>query len=305
MTNFSSPVEVGARLTSNFSRARKLFGVVRAHAGSDWAPKKSGDKTSPVYAVADGIVSSRGVGVLSGHSGLIIVLDHGIIGGDRTLTNYGHLTKTFVSKGDRVKAGQLIAFQGDSGNVTGVHLHLGVRFNGKFHDPKVWLKTKGIVPGKTAPRSQSVAPVASKPPVVSKPSTTPPKTSAKFSQRTKNIQVALENMGYDILTDGINGSKTIETIKEYQRSQQAPYKLFVDGVWGPKVIAHYVWVKKLQTATNKWKGTEVKVDGHYGANTVSRIRTIQKANEGRSYKGKVDGVPGRVFCKMIGIVTHP
>lgn len=305
-TKFSSPVPVGSRLTSNFNPARKLWGIIRAHAGTDWAPPKPGQNVE-IYAVADGTVTAAGVGVLAGHSGSIVVIDHGVLkdstGSDRTLTNYGHLHKILVKTGDKVKAGQLIALMGMTGNVTGVHLHLGVRFNGKYADPAEWLKKKGITPGATAPVKQEAGPVATKPPV--KPATKPPVNQATYSVATLNIQNALKNMGYDIVADGIMGSRTVEVIKEYQKSQMAPYDLVADGVWGAKTKAHYIWTRSLQTAMNKWKGTKLKVDGHYGANTVARIRQIQKNNEGRAYKGKVDGVPGRVFCAMIKIDGHP
>lgn len=304
MTNFSSPVEVGARLTSNFSRARKLFGIIRAHAGTDWAPKKAGDKTSPVYAVADGTVSAAGVGVLAGHSGSIIVIDHGILkdknGSDRTLTNYGHLSQILVKRGQKVKAGQLIARQGATGNVTGVHLHLGVRFNGVYADPKVWLKNKGITPGKTAPL-KTTTPVASKPPV-SKPS-----TPSAPSNSVRDIQKKLKAMGYNVLVDGVNGNETKNFIKQYQSSQKAPYKLVSDGGWGTVTEAHYQWTLGFQKKINGWKSKHKKLnpDGHYGANTVARVRDIMTRNRGGAYKGVIDGIPGRMFCKMVGYRTHP
>lgn len=305
MTKFSSPVPVGSRLTSNFSKARKLWGIIRAHAGTDWAPPKAGEYVD-IYAVADGTVVGAGVGVLAGHSGQIVVIDHGVLsdasGSDRTLTNYGHLSSILVKKGQKVKAGQLIAKMGKTGNVTGVHLHLGVRFNGVYADPKKWLANKGITPGKTAPVSQK-DPVVIKPagniqskPIVSKPG---------YNKSTENVQQALKNMGYKIVVDGFHGPKTTETIKEYQSSQRAPYTLVADGVWGAKTKAHYIWTKALQTAMNGWKGSKLNPDGHYGANTVARIRELQKRNLNKAYKGRVDGIPGRVFCKMLKVDVHP
>lgn len=303
-TQFSSPVPVGSRYTSKFSPARKLWGIIRAHAGADWAPPKPGQNV-PILAVADGIVTAAGVGVLAGHSGQIVVIDHGILrdasGADRTETNYGHLYRITVKKGQHVKAGDQIGLMGMTGNVTGVHLHLGVRFNGKYADPAAWLKKKGIVPGKTKPVEVAVIkPVATKPPAPK-----PAVNKATYSKNTLNIQNALKAMGYDIATDGIMGPRTIEVIKEYQRSQQAPFTLVADGVWGAKTKAHYIWTKNLQKVTNKWKGSKLTPDGHYGANTVKRIKYIQAKNEGRAYKGKVDGIPGRVFCAMIKINGHP
>lgn len=150
MTNFSSPVPKGARYTSAYGRR---WGTL--HAGDDYAPIKPGDH-DPIYAAADGTVENTGTGILKGHSGQIVIIDHGMLTGngstDHTKTNYGHCSKIVVKRGQKVKAGDLIAYMGDTGNATGVHAHCGVRFNGKFSSFHKWMKTKGITPGKTAPR---------------------------------------------------------------------------------------------------------------------------------------------------------
>ncbi|ALQ31831.1 hypothetical protein ATC04_15630 [Arthrobacter sp. YC-RL1] len=156
MTKFSSPVPVGARYTSAYGRR---WGTL--HAGDDYAPIKPGDH-DPIYAAADGTVLDSGTGILAGHTGQIVIIDHGLLTGngssDYTMTNYGHMSKIVVVPGQRVQAGQLIGYMGDTGNVTGVHVHAGVRFKRKgskswkwasFHK---WMRSKGITPGKTAPR---------------------------------------------------------------------------------------------------------------------------------------------------------
>lgn len=298
MTNFSSPLDLGARFTSKFSKSRKLFGKVAAHLGDDWASKTPGAKV-PVYAVADGTVEAAGVGVLAQHSGQIVVIDHGVIGGDRTKTNYGHLSRIDVRNGQKVVAGQQIGLMGATGNVTGVHLHLGVRFNGTFYSSKTWLETKGIVVGKTAPRKVTTEPA--------KPAPSKPTSTSKHVKSILTIQKRLKAMGYSIHTDGKDGSETRATIKKYQDSQQSPYTLVGDGFWGAKTEAHYNWVISLQKKINAWKSkfNKLSVDGHYGSNTVARIADIQKRNEGNAYKGKADGIPGRVFSKMVGAPTHP
>ena len=154
MTNFSSPVSKGSRYTSAYGRR---WGTL--HAGDDYAPIKPGDH-DPIYAAADGTVENVGTGILSGHSGKIVIIDHGMLTGngstDHTKTNYGHCSKIVVKRGQKVKAGDLIAYMGDTGNATGVHAHCGVRFNGKFASFHKWMKSKGITPGKTAPRESGV-----------------------------------------------------------------------------------------------------------------------------------------------------
>lgn len=305
MTTFSSPLEVGARFTSGFAPARKLFGKVAPHAGDDWAPKVAGTHV-PIRAVAAGTVVAAGVGVLAGHSGQIVVIDHGVIGGDRTLTNYGHMSRIDVKKGEKVVAGEQIGLTGATGNVTGVHLHMGVRFNGKYYSAKKWLESKGIVVGKTAPIIPGTSKPASKP-STSKPASKPATSTANHAKDVKTIQKRLKAMGYTITVDGKDGAQTRSVIKKYQSSQKSPYTLAADGQWGSKTEAHYNWVVKLQKKINGWKSKykKLSVDGHYGANTIARIKDIQHRNKGAVYKGAVDGIPGRVFVKMVGISGHP
>jgi len=157
VSNYSSPVPVGCRFTSGFMPKTRP-----THAGCDWAPPTPGQTDVEVHAASSGKVVAAGVGVLKGHTGNIIVLDHGMRTGngstDKVLTNYGHLARMLVKKGDTVKAGEVIAIMGTTGNSTAIHVHFGVRFNGRFADPKEWLGTKGITPGKTKPLSAGPKP---------------------------------------------------------------------------------------------------------------------------------------------------
>jgi murein DD-endopeptidase MepM/ murein hydrolase activator NlpD len=83
---------------------------------------------SAVYAVLPG--SARVVPAATGF-GLHILLLHA--GG--YLTIYGHLLGAAVQSGDSVLAGQLIAYEGSSGNSTGPHLHFEVRVGETPLDP--------------------------------------------------------------------------------------------------------------------------------------------------------------------------
>lgn len=58
---------------------------------------------------------------------------------DGTAALYGHLSKIFVEVGQFIKQGQLIAFSGESGGVTGAHLHLEIFTNGKNVDPENYM----------------------------------------------------------------------------------------------------------------------------------------------------------------------
>ncbi|MEU1302750.1 M23 family metallopeptidase [Streptomyces shenzhenensis] len=66
---------------------------------------------------------------------------------DGTETWYCHLSSYRVISGTPVKAGQPIAYSGNSGNSTGPHLHFEVRTaGGSAIDPLPWLRSHGINP---------------------------------------------------------------------------------------------------------------------------------------------------------------
>ncbi|WP_030345568.1 peptidoglycan DD-metalloendopeptidase family protein [Streptomyces sp. NRRL S-1022] len=66
---------------------------------------------------------------------------------DGTETWYCHLSSYRVASGTAVKAGQPIAYSGNSGNSTGPHLHFEVRpVGGAAIDPLPWLRSHGLDP---------------------------------------------------------------------------------------------------------------------------------------------------------------
>ncbi|MFM9447133.1 M23 family metallopeptidase [Streptomyces acidiscabies] len=66
---------------------------------------------------------------------------------DGTETWYCHLSSYRVASGTTVKAGDPIAYSGNSGNSTGPHLHFEVRPNGGSSiDPLSWLRSHGLDP---------------------------------------------------------------------------------------------------------------------------------------------------------------
>ncbi|ACZ32441.1 Peptidase M23 (plasmid) [Xylanimonas cellulosilytica DSM 15894] len=108
-------------------------GEYRLHAGIDLA---SG--TGPVVAAAAGIVSGTPTSATGGN---IVEINHG--GG--LVTRYLHLTSRTVAVGDRVWAGRQIGIEGQTGNVSGVHLHFEVVTNGQPINPRGWLTQQGLV----------------------------------------------------------------------------------------------------------------------------------------------------------------
>jgi murein DD-endopeptidase MepM/ murein hydrolase activator NlpD len=67
--------------------------------------------------------------------GNYIIMVHG--NGWQTL--YGHLAGFAIHSGQRVVSGQVIGYEGTSGNSTGCHLHFGVNHNGQWVNPLAYL----------------------------------------------------------------------------------------------------------------------------------------------------------------------
>lgn len=91
-------------------------GTNNTHKGQDY-PMPIG---SDVQAAMDGVVFDDAPGF---EYGITVQIDHE--NGYQSL--YGHLSKSLVRPGERVKKGQVIGKSGDTGNVTGPHLHFEVR----------------------------------------------------------------------------------------------------------------------------------------------------------------------------------
>ena len=71
--------------------------------------------------------------------GNTIVLNHG----NGFKTRYGHASELYVSAGDKVAQGQVIAKQGRTGRVrgvTGIHLHFEIIKNGSRVNPLGYVK---------------------------------------------------------------------------------------------------------------------------------------------------------------------
>jgi len=90
----------------------------RLHAGLDLM----GSRGTPIYAIDGGTVTRSGY-----QSNGSLILD---ITGSNGMFFYGHFDSILFSIGQRVKAGQVIGYMGDTGSPGAVHLHLEWRPNG-------------------------------------------------------------------------------------------------------------------------------------------------------------------------------
>jgi len=98
---------------------------------------------TPVYAWKSGKVEIAVKGCTNGDfacglkGGNYVQIRHD----SQTKSQYLHLQSNVVSKGQRVKEGQLIGYMGKTGYSFGTHLHFAILVNGKFINPTPYLKT--------------------------------------------------------------------------------------------------------------------------------------------------------------------
>ena len=114
------------RVASGFGyRIDPVYKTVKFHAGLDF----SAPQGTPIYATADGTVSTAG-NTGNGY-GNHVIINHGY--GYETL--FGHMVRVKVSAGQTVKRGQVIGWVGSTGKSTGPHCHYEVHKNGVKIDP--------------------------------------------------------------------------------------------------------------------------------------------------------------------------
>ena len=118
-------------ITSSFGPRKDPFGsgTIAGHGGTDiYCPEGTS-----VYASNNGTVLRA---EKDSSYGNYVLIDHG--GGIYTL--YAHCSKLLVKAGDKVAKGEVIAKSGQTGHVTGPHLHLEVRVNGTRVDAMDYVK---------------------------------------------------------------------------------------------------------------------------------------------------------------------
>ena len=121
--DFTYPV-TGYIVTSRYGWRRSGF-----HTGIDYACSYG----KPIYASEDGIVTCA---KWSGNYGYLVKIQHA----GNFETRYAHCSRFAVSEGDEVKKGDVIAYVGSTGNSTGPHVHLEIRYDGKSLNPETLIK---------------------------------------------------------------------------------------------------------------------------------------------------------------------
>jgi len=116
---------INSAITSAYGNARTFNGILKSyHTGVDFRAPIG----TPIYAANDGVV------VLSKdryYAGGSVIIDHG----EGIYSVYYHLSSTPLAAGTKVKQGDEIGLSGNSGRVTGPHLHFGIMLQGTPVDP--------------------------------------------------------------------------------------------------------------------------------------------------------------------------
>lgn len=124
---------VTGRISSIFGLRRFFNGQERRpHSGLDIAASEG----TPIKAAANGTVLDAGDFFFSGN---MIYIDHG----QGIITLYAHLSKISVKPGDVINQGDIIGEVGQTGRVTGPHLHFAVYANQALIDPIFMLPKDG------------------------------------------------------------------------------------------------------------------------------------------------------------------
>ncbi|RMG41794.1 MAG: M23 family metallopeptidase [Candidatus Dadabacteria bacterium] len=88
---------------------------------------------SQVVATGDGVIEAVR---RTRTYGLVVDIKHS----NKISTRYAHLSRVFVTEGEKICKGEVVGLVGSTGRSTGPHLHYEVRINKKPHDPRKFIE---------------------------------------------------------------------------------------------------------------------------------------------------------------------
>lgn len=121
------------------------FSISRGYGTSHDGVDIKADEGTPIRAVASGTVSYAKNAANDPQAGSFWAKGGGnvveIDVGNQLTTQYAHMQRFVVQKGQYVSKGQIIGYVGHTGNATGPHIHFGLwdRSKNKMIDPTSWL----------------------------------------------------------------------------------------------------------------------------------------------------------------------
>ncbi|HET8571861.1 MAG TPA: peptidoglycan DD-metalloendopeptidase family protein [Candidatus Limnocylindria bacterium] len=133
--------EAGPRVTQEWGPTSFVLEPGYTYNGTYYAHFHTGlDMASgcgaPIVAAATGVVAASGQPSWPFDTAYGVIIDHG--GGVMTL--YWHMQpRVIVHPGQAVTVGQVIGYEGSTGNSTGCHVHFGVNDHGVWQNPRAYL----------------------------------------------------------------------------------------------------------------------------------------------------------------------
>lgn len=124
--NIPMVLPVKGKTTSEFGvRTHPIGGDLRFHAGIDIAAKEG----TNIYSAFDGEVIEADYDKWNGY---YLKIKHE----NNIMTVYCHCKKLNVKKGEKIRAGEVVATVGSTGSSTGPHLHFELRINNLSYNPE-------------------------------------------------------------------------------------------------------------------------------------------------------------------------
>jgi murein DD-endopeptidase MepM/ murein hydrolase activator NlpD len=132
VTSYSGPIPNNARGTGAF-----LWPVSGRLTQGYWWGHRAVDVGAPTGSAV--MAADGGYIAFSGWTdigyGYLVIIDHA----NGYSSYYAHLSQIYVTVGQRVERGQVVGAAGSTGNSSGPHLHLEIRYNGVEQNPLVYL----------------------------------------------------------------------------------------------------------------------------------------------------------------------